>query len=231
MIKKALFLTALVAVGSAHAQVAAYDAITGSTSYFASSPRSAFGADTFTTGDAGAGNVWAINQFRWTAVFLQAGTYTRNYTIRIWGTVNPTGAAGDPVFSNLLGTWSFSGTTTPATVPSATTFTTAAQATPLILQSNTTYGVEIDLRNGAASDPNLLLGYRNAAPLVGTSDNGFFWDENGDGVIQFGESRNGSGFTNGNLSFAALGSAVPEPTTIAAVGLGLLAMMRKRRRA
>lgn len=230
---KTLLVLGLAALGAAaSAQTIAYDATAGTTSFFSASPQSARGADIFTTGDAGAGFQWSITQFKLSMVMRQIGTYARGYTIKIYDGVNAAATGTTPVFGSLLRSYSFAGSTTTTTANSASLFTTVAQ-TPLLLKSNATYGVQIEVKNGGVYDPNLLLGYKNAAPTAGTATNGFFWDTNNDGVITGSEATNGNGWTNGNLSFQALGSvqAVPEPGSMIALALGAGAMLRRRKRA
>lgn len=64
----------------------------------------------------------------------------------------------------------------------------------------------------------------NSAPLVGSSDPAFFWDQNPTSGVwsQFA-------FTGGNANFRARLTAVPEPASMAVLGMGALALIRRRR--
>ena len=64
----------------------------------------------------------------------------------------------------------------------------------------------------------------NSVPTVGNSDPTFFWSQN-----PTTSAWTQSAFTGGNANFRTRITAVPEPASMAVLGLGALAVIRRRR--
>jgi len=144
-----------------------------------------------------------------------ANTYTGlRVTFYVWGTVN-TGAvsAGSPAFGNLLGTYTFD-TLTPGFGPSSF------------------YAID--------NTPGSVPGYSLGAPLaISSTTIGLTFNYQGttDGVNysrvngNFTSTLRSLGLQNQSLGVRVYGvNPVPEPTTLALVGAGGLALLAIRRR-
>ena len=175
-----------------------------------------------------------------------ANTYTGlRVTFYIWGTVN-TGAvsAGSPAFGNLLGTYTFDTLTpgfgpssfyaidnTPGSVPGYSLGAPLAiSSTTIGLTFNyqgTTDGVNYSSANGLTS----LISY-GTSPTVGSQVfNGYYRNANSEVNGNFTSTLRSLGLQNQSLGVRVYGvNPVPEPTALALVGAGGLALLAIRRR-
>ncbi|MEJ0088186.1 MAG: PEP-CTERM sorting domain-containing protein [Limisphaerales bacterium] len=190
----------------------------------------------------------AITGFDLYPVNVTGTSYTGlRATIYLWGTVN-TGAvsAATPAFSNLLGTYTFNFTDAYTTgfyfpLVGATPGTPgAALASPVAISSptvgitlnyqGTTDGVNYSTVNNLTS----IISTGATAPSVGSAVfNGYYRNGNGEVNGNFTSGVRSLGLQNQSLALRIYGNVtpVPEPTSLALIGAGGLALLALRRRA
>ena len=230
-------LVALAALSAAANAVTIYDSI------FTTSAQTA--AKTLTTTSSTPrsmlGGVFALNEnagaFDVDTLLIPLGNFgTTTVTdatvnVRIFDTLGDAlfdGTTG-PAFSNpiLDLTATFSGFSTAA----GSLFLGAIDLSGLTLDDQTVYGISISTGSNTFAP---LVSY-GPANYVGDDlgYDGFLRDANGDGTLQGSEQFAFGGVTNQGLAFAIEGTpqAVPEPASLAALGLGAAAFLRRRKRA
>jgi hypothetical protein len=219
MKRSILIALAVATVPLAHGQQIVYQNITGMT---IASYRMASGSNSsLEFGDevSLAGTLRQISQVK-TIMQVQTtglGTYDFDMTMRFRQLDGPAGAPGTVLGTPITyqiralaeGAWNFTlPVATPVTVPNS-----LAVTFQLARVGGNTGGVGFQFN---AANP----------PAVGNSDPTFFWRENTAGGT-WGK-YNFSG-TNANLALEL--TAVPEPASMLALGLGAAAMLRRRRKA
>lgn len=237
--KKLLVVLSLAAVGAASHAAVIYDTFTPAVAYsFYTGPGNTLSGDNFNLPSAGAGMHWRITQIRGAAFASAAGTYSsRVLNISFWNGVGASANATDPAFSNQAGTSvnaAFGGTFNATAAGSGFTYSVSGLSidlanTPVVPANG--YGIRL---GWSSSGPGTLSsGYKDTASSVAGSawSNGFFIDTNASGVLQNNEFVNFSNWTNGNLAVEITAIAVPEPATLAILGVGALAMLRRRKKA
>ena len=194
------------------------------------------------------GGTTSITGFDVVPVNLSGTSFTGlQGTIYVWGTVNTgTVSATAPAFSNLLGSYTFTATgafttgfyfpfesATPGVSPGV------SLVTPLAI-SGTTIGVTMSYQGttdgvnyASATSLTSVVSY-GTAPTVGSeSFNGYYRNANSETNGNFTSSLRSLGYTNQSLALRVYGNvqATPEPSALAALGLGAFAMLRRRKRA
>ncbi len=180
--------------------------------------------------------------------FTTATTFSGlRVTFYVWGTVNTgTVSAATPAFGNLLGTYTFD-TATPGFGPGGDVYSIENDgitpgytlATPLAL-SGTTIGLTfnyqgtVDGVNYSTVNNLTSLISDGTAPSVGSQlFNGYYRNANSEVNGNFTSTLRSLGLNNQSLSLRVYGDVtpVPEPTSLALIGAGGLALLALRRRA
>lgn len=235
--KKILILAGVVVAASANATLI-YDNLnaTGGTHSLAlttSTPRYTI-ADGVSTLSAGTGNSWLVDNIHIFPVFGVARTYS-NVTARVRVYENWSASGTPEVFNTLKSdvSWGFGN----VTITTANTYFNAtldylANSLGFNLGSGQNMGFRVDmLENGVlTNDMTHLLSNDAFAPAVGTSSDGWYRDADANGLITSADARTFAS-TMDNMVFQINARAVPEPATLAVLGLGAAALIRRRKKA
>lgn len=222
----------------ANADTPIYDTITGATNLvFTTQTGNNLAADNFAPPSPGAGNLWQIDSISWLVAATAPGSYLIPYSITVYKGVGMSTTATDPAFTDpaavVTGTLSFNNSTTGSAIALASV--TGLSITLPTVADNPGTGFGVRFMYGASNVPGGILTAvyaQNPSSVAGSGwSNGFFIDQNGDSTIQNNEFTNGTGWQDGNLCMAigANPVAVPEPASMAILGVGALALIRRRR--
>lgn len=247
--KRLCMIAALAVVGAAQADTLLFDnvsnyrnAVTGATGTSTGSTPNTFIGGAYNL-LSGANSITGFDIF---PVNLSGTNFTGlKITIYVWGTVNTgTVSAATPAFSNLLNTYTATSTGTyntgfyypfdsgePGTTPGFTL------GTPLAITSNqigvtcayqgTTDGVNYSSVNSLTS----LITTGTPATVGSNVFNGFYRNANSETDGNFTSTLRSFGLTNQSMALRVFGTAaaVPEPASMSILGLGALALIRRRR--
>lgn len=185
-----------------------------------STPRSTM-AGAITTAGSG---LFSVTDLSFTAINRGTATLTNFYvTVSIFDAVNQ---SATPVFTNSVYSQQWSVTTS-----LNQNYYTKITINPanVKLSGGHNYGVVLSFLNSAGAksdDITTLISYGD--PLAAGSSLGWYRDASNDGIIGSSEARTFN-LANESLALSINGTAVPEPTTLAVLGIGLVALAKRRR--
>ena len=180
---------------------------------------------------------------------VQGGTGTAGGTVDvgwfIWDDVNTTGGAGVPVFSNLIGWGTFERTVAPEGGASSVT-TTITVPDGLMITDDQSFGYQmvyavpdtIQVNGDTVTFTPTASGMTASMRGLGTSgqgssSNGWFQDQDGDGILESTEffAFGAPNDVNSNIYLQVNASkiTIPEPASAGLMALGGLALLRRRR--
>lgn len=246
--KRLTLLAALAIVGVAQADTLLFDNV----SNYRNGVSGAGGSSTGSTPNTFMGGAYdlitgadSITGFDLFPVNLSGTNFTGlKIDIFVWGTVNTSGTvnATTPAFSNLLGSYTATttgtydsgfyfpfetgdpGATPGFTLGSALTIS-STQIGMTFNYQGTTDGVTYNSINSLTS----LVTYGTAASVGSNVFDGYYRNANSETDGNFTSSLRSFGQTNQSVGVRVFGTAVPEPATMAVLGLGALALIRRRR--
>lgn len=186
---------------------------------------------------AGAGNFWKVTSIDFGIFLVGVQSWAAGQVdarIKFYDSYNDTGT--DPVFGNLVGTVDYNLGALVSTSNAAFGITGSTLATPIALPSSlTTLGFTVsffDNTTGGRISTIRSAMTTTIVPTVGTSSNGFYRDANDNGVIESTEKfvfNSANPSDNVIIRFNGTATPVPEPASMAALGLGAMALIRRRR--
>lgn len=234
--KKTFLSLSLLTVAAASQAVVVYNTTTSLiTPTYSTSTGNLLAGDNFNLPSAGAGKHWQITGLSWIAYANAAGLSTQTLQIGVFNGVGVQ-TAPNPVFSNAAATINTSINATAAGAGSGFIFSLSnlkidLAATPTVPASG--YGISFKYGANTSGANYFSPGYTNSGSVVAGSawSNGYYRDADNNGVLASNDFRNFTGWTAGNVAMSITAQAVPEPGTMVALGLGAVAMLRRRKKA
>lgn len=246
--RRLTILAALAIIGAAQADTLLFDNVSNYRNAVSGAGASSTGStpNTFMGGAcnliSGADSITGFDLF---PVNLSGTNFTGlKINIFVWGTVNTSGTvnATTPAFSNLLGSYTATttgtydsgfyfpfetgdpGATPGFTLGSALTISSTQIGITFNYQG-TTDGVTYNNVNSLTS----LITYGTIASVGSNVFDGYYRNANSETDGNFTSALRSFGQTNQSVGVRVFGTAVPEPASMTILGLGALALIRRRR--
>lgn len=230
-LERIVSIAGLVILAAASQAVVIYDGIGASTTFTSTTggtPRNRM-ADSFSATDPGSGAHWKVTSID-VGIWVNAASPSATAEVILWNEWNVAGfgGSGTNVFQNEAGRETFNLGDLSASDVHTLTFTT-----PIHLDNFQDLGLEIQLKTNGTKSNSLALSLQDAVPTVGSGTNLFYRDSDNDEVIETPDARTINGWSKANVMFRvnAEVESVPEPATMTVLGLGALALLRRRRQA
>jgi hypothetical protein len=151
---------------------------------------------------------------------------------RFYNTVSSSTVQTDPAFLNQAGAFTVNfGTINQTTGAQAFIYNNINISTFNIGLTDGIKGLDVRFTIDGVATEAVTLALRDVVPAVGTTGtpaNGFWRDNNNNGIIEVSDART-LGLTNVNPALSLTANPVPEPATLAALGIGAAALIRRRR--
>jgi hypothetical protein len=240
MFRKSLILGALAVTAISNAQTTIFDTISPATPGYTttgSSPRFMLGESFGLLSSGGAG--WNVQTL--SAGFFVFGnaapqTFTNVVaTYRFYNGTSSSTTATDPAFLNLVGTVAINlGTVTQTTANQAFFYNPVNISAANINFTDGEKAMDVAFTTNSTATDQIVMAMRDVAPVVGSTGTagggaaGFWRDADNNSVINISDARTLTA-TNLNPVLALTANPVPEPASMAVLGIGALALIRRRR--
>ncbi|MBX3118783.1 MAG: PEP-CTERM sorting domain-containing protein [Fimbriimonadaceae bacterium] len=235
---KTLFVVSILMTGAAAQAVTIYDTVTAAPGFgIYTGPGNRLSGDNFAPPQLGPGQHWRITGYTATAFASDAGLYSNMMVdINFYNFVDLFAVTFEPAFGELAGSahTDLPGTFNASGAGSGFSYTVNGLSIDLNEEpTNPTTGYGFEVRWSSTGPGTLSSGYADIGSSVVDSfwSNGMYIDFIPDDVLDNLEFTNFDGWTNGNFAIQIRATAVPEPATLAVLGVGALALLRRRKKA
>lgn len=230
---KKFFILACFACAGASQAVIVFDSVGSSTTSSlitsGSSPRTSYGFNVNTTGG---GLLAGLN----VGFAVTTGITAVDIRVSFWATTNWAATGTNPALSGLIGRATLGITGLPGTSGGFTTGLADVSGAGIVLP-NGNVGVSFEFFTSGTTTfipaNGATIIFQSGAPLVGTQVDGFIRDGATTGTpsgVYNGQDWRNFGAPNNHAVAMMQLDVVPEPATMAALGLGTLALLRRRRK-
>jgi WD40 repeat protein len=242
--KKSILMGLLVAAAAgAQAQTVIYDSLfTDATQATLKTVTDTGASPRFSKADAvsfanyGPGqNAWAIREIGFTMINWATTTFTGNAKaqIRVWNLASDANSGTTDTMSGLVfdQTVDFGSVTMNPSTFLIATLSFAPDSFILNQPNGNLYGFGIRLLADDVENNNFSAGLTTGpAPYVGGSTDGWYRDVANDGIFQGTDKRIFTGNPS-QLALSIKANPVPEPASMAVLGIGAAALLRRRKKA
>lgn len=235
---KSLLTTSILTLSAASQAVVIYDTHTPVTGFgIYTGPGNQLSGDNVFLPALGPGQHWRITGFTATGFASDAGLYSdMAIDINFYNFVDLFAVTFEPAFGDLAGSAhaDISGTFNASAAGSGFSYSVDGLAIDLAeMPGNdiTGYGFEIRWTNSGPGT--ISTGYADIGSTAPGSNwsNGMYIDFIPDNVLDNLEFTTFDGWAHGNIAIQLRADAVPEPATLAVLGVGAVALLRRRKKA